>query len=186
MCRQFQQLEGNPWPHFHPYHSFQCYFDSYVVCILGSKKSHLCLNLFLSMATLQHVSSLITPVEWYRQAIYWFLNADSGTGKICLGFSGFHFCLRVLVFSESRACALQGGPGVRGAKGHRGDPGPKVLFKAHYIWQMHGFLAYLCCMETLKWIPGCLWLFWGKSIVKCHWHLLWLFPKQLLVLFLPW
>lgn len=50
------------------------------------------------MATLKYVLSLIAPLEGYRQDIYWFLNADSGAGRICLGFSGFHFCLRVLDF----------------------------------------------------------------------------------------
>lgn len=34
--------------------------------------------------------------------------------------------LIVLVCRKSCASTLQGGPGVRGAKGHRGDPGPKV------------------------------------------------------------
>lgn len=80
--------------HFHTYCSFLCYFDAYMVCILGSRKqSHLCLNLFLCMATLKYVLSLITPVEGYGQDIHWFLNTDSGTRKKCLGFSGFHFCL---------------------------------------------------------------------------------------------
>lgn len=80
--------------HFHPYCSFQCNFDAYVVCIFGSRKqSHLVLNLFLCITTLKYVLRLITPVERYGQDIHWFLNTDSGTRKKCLGFSGFGFCL---------------------------------------------------------------------------------------------
>lgn len=54
--------------------------------------------------------------------------------------------LIVLIFIKSRACTLQGGPGVRGAKGHRGDPGPKVLYTTLYGCQMHRLSVYFCCM----------------------------------------
>lgn len=121
---------------------------------------------------IKYVPNLIPPVEGYRQDIYWFLNADSETGRICLGFSRFCLCLSVLVFNESRACALQGGPGVRGAKGHRGDPGPKVLFihltdaRVLGLSLLHGNLEMNSRLSLV---------FLRKNVVKCHWHLLSLF-----------
>lgn len=76
--------------HFHPYGSFQCYCDAYMVCILGSgKQLHTCLNPLLCMTTLQYVLSLITPLEESGQDIHY----DSRTRMNSLGCSGFHFCL---------------------------------------------------------------------------------------------
>lgn len=133
---------------FYPCCSFQCYFDTYCVCFLGSGNwLHLRLYLLLHMTTLKYVLSLITPVEGSGQDIHCESHMIQEQERKVWASLGFIFIyLIVLVCRKFCACTLQGGPGVRGAKGHRGDPGPKVLCTALYGCQMHRLLVYLCCM----------------------------------------
>lgn len=77
---------------FYPCCSFQCYFDTYCVCFLGSGNwLHLRLYLLLRMTTLKYVPSLITPVEGSGQDIH--CESHTIQEQESLGFSGFHFYL---------------------------------------------------------------------------------------------